>query len=376
MRLKPLVLMSSLMLLQGCFGGDSGGGDDTASGQLTLTGIEGLSYQTQSQTGETDASGGFKYYPGETIRFSVGDLLIASDVPTDEVITPLQFLEETREALRNAIPDDQGLLSHKPVERQVINNPTLINITRFLLALDDNQTIADGDTVVITDRVVSQLNEQLNKMGSTIDFAQPVGTFSLADTGDEDDETDDQYSPANQLLREICFQPEGDELCEEPPTQAEIDAAPILGENDERDPDIEYQVDLENKRKRILDAIREVNDIDLDEVDEYLLRELDRITTDRANDYYLSSVTANIPATDTDIKEVVVKKIGGTPDLLRIEAKSTDPSAVVVHSFSAQTHSVEYFVAGEPGEESDLIINFRPADDYRWLRKPLRVVIE
>lgn len=375
MRLKPLVLISSLALLHGC-GGDSGGGDDTSTGQLTLTGVEGLAYQTQSQTGETDARGHFKYYAGETVSFSVGDLQIASDVPADDVITPLQFLAETREALRNAVPDDQGLLSHRPVERQVIDNPTLVNITRFLLTLDDNQSIADGDSVVISDRVVNQLNEQLNNLAAPIDFTQPVGTFALADTGQENDDSDNQYSPANQLLREICFQPEGDELCEEPPTQAEIDAAPELAEDEVRDPDIEYKIDLENKRERILNAIRGVDDIELDEVEEYLLRELDRITTDRANDYYLSSVTANLSSTDTGIKEVILKKVGGTPDLLQIEAKSTDPSAVVVHSYSAQTHSVDYFVAGEPGEESDLIVNFRPADDYRWLRKPLRIVIE
>lgn len=375
MRLKPLVLISSLALLHGC-GGDSGGGDDTSTGQLTLTGVEGLAYQTQSQTGETDARGHFKYYAGETVSFSVGDLQIASDVPADDVITPLQFLAETREALRNAVPDDQGLLSHRPVERQVIDNPTLVNITRFLLTLDDNQSIADGDSVVISDRVVNQLNEQLNNLAAPIDFTQPVGTFALADTGQENDDSDNQYSPANQLLREICFQPEGDELCEEPPTQAEIDAAPELAEDEVRDPDIEYKIDLENKRERILNAIRGVDDIELDEVEEYLLRELDRITTDRANDYYLSSVTANLSSTDTGIKEVILKKVGGTPDLLQIEAKSTDPSAVVVHSYSAQTHSVDYFVAGEPGEESDLIVNFRPTDDYRWLRKPLRIVIE
>lgn len=376
MRLKSLVLISSLTLLQGCFGGDGGGGDDTSTGQLTLTGVEGLTYQTQSQTGETDASGRFRYYPGETIRFSVGDLDIVSDVPTGDVITPLQFLAETREALRNAIPDEQGLLSHKPVERQVIDNPTLVNITRFLLTLDDNQSIADGDAVLITDRVVSQLNEQLNNLDAPIDFTQPVGTFALANKGDENDTGDDQYSPANQLLRGICFAPEGDELCEEPPTQAEIDAAPVLAENEERDPDIEYKTDLENKRDRIIDATRELSDIKTDEVEEYLVRELDRITTNRANAYYLSQITANLSASDTDIKEVEVRKVGGDPDLVRIEAKSTNPSAVVVHSYSAQTHSVEYFVAGEPGDESDLIINFRPADDYRWLRKPLRIVIE
>ncbi|WP_148863012.1 organic solvent ABC transporter permease [Marinobacter fonticola] len=375
MRLKPLVLISSLALLQGCFGGDGDDGDDTLTGQLTLTGVEGLDYRTQSQTGETDSAGRFRYYPGETISFSIGNLEIASGVPTDKVITPLQFLPESRAALQSAIADEQGLLSHKPVERQVIGLPALINLTRLLLTLDDNQSTSDGDGVTVTDRVISQLNEQLNTLDAEIDFSQPVGTFALADIP-ENSEDAPEYSAVNRLLREICFYPEDDELCQQPPTQAEIDAAPELGDGEERDPDIDYTQDLENKRDRILDAIRDVNDIDLEDVEEYLLRELDRITTDRANDYYLSTVTANIPATDTDIREVFIKKIGGKPDVLQIEAKSTDPSAVVIHSASAQTHSVEYFIDGAPGDESDLIVNFRPAGDYRWLRKPLRVIIE
>jgi hypothetical protein len=47
----------------------------------------------------------------------------------------------------------------------------------------------------------------------------------------------------------------------------------------------------------------------------------------------------------------------------------------VVHSFGWQSASVEYFVAGESPGESELLINFKPDDTYRWVTKSLRVVI-
>lgn len=371
MRLKPILLLSTLSLLQGCLGGGGGDSNDPSTGQLTLTGIEGLSYQTQSQTGKTDASGHFRYYPGETISFSVGDLPLISDVPTDDVITPLEFLPATRKALQSAIEDDLGLLSHKPVEKQAVQNNTLQNMTRFLLALDDNRTAADDNELVISDRVIAQLNKALPTLTKPINFDQTINEFVAPD------DAADALSPVNQLLAAICFFPEDDERCETPPTQAEIDAAvPAPPQGEARDPDIVYSDELANKRKRIENAIRTIEDVQLSEMDDYLLSELDKITTRIANRYYLSAVTANIDASDTAIREIFVRKVGQDTSLANIEAISTNPLAVVIHSYSAQTASVEYFIDGETDDEGEVIVNFKPADDYRWLRKPLRVIIE
>jgi len=59
-----------------------------------------------------------------------------------------------------------------------------------------------------------------------------------------------------------------------------------------------------------------------------------------------------------------------------IEAISTRDQDVVVHSFDWQSASVEYFVAGESGGESELLVNFRPEGTYRWVKKQLRVLIQ
>lgn len=375
MNLKPFLLLTPLLLLQGCGGGD--GGDDTATGQLTLSGMQGLSYQTQSQTGKTDAQGHFQYYAGETLTLSVGDLQLVSGVPADNVVTPLEFLSDTRALLDNATVDELGLLSHRPAEQQAIENTTLRNLTRFLLALDEDGSTSDSNRLVFTDRVISQLNAALPTLDKPIDFTVPESQFINEVTEDGETTDDADLTPANRLLKAICFYPEDDELCEDPPTQAEIDAAPEPPENGTaRDPDVVYSDELESKRNRILNAIRNVEDIDSDDIDEYLTSELDSITTDIANEYYLSQVTQELPASDTAIHEVVVRRVGKKVSLAKIEAISTNDNALVVHSYSAQTHSVEYFIDGETGDDGELIVNFKPDDDYRWLRKPLRVIIQ
>jgi hypothetical protein len=68
------------ILLAGCGGDDGGSGDsDTpAVGYLMAGGAQGVRYQTATQSGFTDASGAFRYMPGETVRFSVGGIELGS----------------------------------------------------------------------------------------------------------------------------------------------------------------------------------------------------------------------------------------------------------------------------------------------------------
>ncbi|MDX1635735.1 MAG: organic solvent ABC transporter permease, partial [Marinobacter sp.] len=201
-----------------------------------------------------------------------------------------------------------------------------------------------------------------------IDFSVASNTFAA---------TDPAPSPANQLLAKICFHPEGDELCEDPPTQAEIDNAPEAPQNQQdRDPDVEYRQDLENKRERILGAIRSIEDISRDDVRTYLTRELDLISNNRSNRYYLDASTANVDAADTGIRSIQIRQVGSEPSLAKLEAISTNELDVVVHAFDAQGAEVDYFIAGESGREGEILVNFRPAGDYRWVRKQIRVIIQ
>jgi hypothetical protein len=363
----PLALT---VFLAGCFGGDGSGGDDgSLVGQIMPSGISGLTYSTASRNGTTNANGRFTYYPGERLTLRVGNLQLAEDVPARAVVTPLEFFPDVRAALEIPGTTDEGLQSHRLTEQQLIQtNVPLTNLTRFLLALNWSLNLSNGQGIDIRDRVIAQLNTALPELDEPIDFNVPENDFA---------EGGNSPSPANQLLQSICFYPAGDELCEDPPTEEAIASAdPRPEDEDARDDNVEYREDLQSKRDRILNAVRSLEDVDVGDVEGYLTRELDTITTQLANRYYLDDYVAEFPASDTTIKTVQIRKVAGQPELDTIEAISTRDQDVVVHSFGWQSASVEYFVAGESGGESELLVNFRPEGTYRWVKKQLRVLIQ
>jgi hypothetical protein len=337
---------------------------------VTPTGISGLTYRTASQSGTTDGQGRYRYFTGEQLTLSVGDLELVTGVPVEPVVTPLEFFAPERETLKIAGTTDEGLQSHRITEQQLIqSSDSVMNLTRFLLALNWRLRVSDGAGVEIRDRVINQLNAALPLMSDPIDFTVPRDEFAL--------DAEDTLSPANQLLAEICFFPPEDELCQEPPTVDEIDNAPPRPEEaEDRDPDIEYSEDLQAKRDRILQAIRTISDVDLDTAGTYLRRELDTLSTQLSIRYYLNDYVASFPASDTAIKTVRVRKIAGTSSLANIEAISTRDQDVAVHSFGWQSASVDYFVAGDSGGEAEILVNFKPDDTYRWVKKSLRVIID
>lgn len=365
-----LILMSAF-LLAGCLDDDdgNGGGDGSKQGRVTPTGISGLTYETASQRGTTGKEGQYRYFPGEELRLWVGNLELVSGVPVEPVVTPLEFFTTEREALKIAGTTEEGLQSHRITEQQLIQtSDPVINLTRFLLALNWRLRVNDGAGVDIRDRVIEQLNDALPLLSDSIEFDVTRGAFAL--------DTEDTLSPANQLLAEICFHPPGDELCEDPPTLEEIEAAPPRPEEPEdRDPDIEYSEDLQSKRDRILKSIRTIDNVDVDTAKSYLTRELDILSTRLGIRYYLNEFVADFPQSDTSIKTVNVRKIAGTPELADIEAISTRDQDVAVHSFGWQSASVDYFLVGESGGEAEILVNFKPSDTYRWVKKSLRVII-
>lgn len=370
MKYPYLILLTSIALA-GCFDGDSDG-SDTQRGQVTPTGIKGLSYQTASQTGTTDEQGHYRFYEGERLQLKVGDLLIADGVPAREVITPLEFVEAARTYLQTPLTNDEGLLTHKLREDQALEgrefSKEIINRTRMLLALNWEENLEDGDGIDIRDRVIEQVNALLPYLEGEIDYSQSIDVFAV--------NTDEAVSPANVLLDQICFAEEDSELCEEPPTDAEIDAAPPQPDDEEPDPDIEYKEQLENKRDRILNARRSLSDASEEDAIDYLRRELRLASAQFDNQYYLKNQTAEIPASDTSIKTVTVEPIGDAPPVIRMEAKSTNPEVVAINAVDWQSSAVEFYVTGDSGQEAEILVNFQTEDSYRWVKKQLRVVVQ
>ena len=82
--LQGLTLVAA-MAAASC-GGGGGGGAAAGSGPLSGTEgrlaplmVGGLSYETATLSGITDAGGRFRYEPGESVRFFLGDTTLGTD---------------------------------------------------------------------------------------------------------------------------------------------------------------------------------------------------------------------------------------------------------------------------------------------------------
>lgn len=160
------------------------------------------------------------------------------------------------------------------------------------------------------------------------------------------------------------------------PAETTIENAPERPENDnDWDPDIEYKQDLRAKKQRIIQAARSMDEVDGEDAEDYLERELKKIKTTIGNRFYLDNHIARHPASDSKNKQIKIRRIGGSTELSGLEAITTRPQDVVVQSYNEQMAEVEYYVDGPAGGESEIVMSFSPENTYRWIKKNLRVVI-
>lgn len=147
----PFFFFISLFVwvLASCGGGgsssSSGGSSGTVlNGQFIDSAVQGIRYETTTQSGTTDASGTFSYESGETVRFYVGSILIG-EVLGSSIITPIELVGATDETDR-----------------------TVTNIARFMQTLDDDGNPDNG--IVITSAVSNAALTQINFDQSIDDF--------------------------------------------------------------------------------------------------------------------------------------------------------------------------------------------------------------
>ncbi|MBW8191754.1 DM13 domain-containing protein [Neiella marina] len=135
--LAYLGLFISSLMLSACGGG--GGSESTSSnaaqtesptiytGRFIDSAVIGLSYQTATQQGQTNADGEFSYQLNETVTFSIGSITLP-EVTATNLITPLDIFST------EDIYDDQ-----------------VINLIRLLQSLDNDQDPTNG--IVLTEAV-------------------------------------------------------------------------------------------------------------------------------------------------------------------------------------------------------------------------------
>lgn len=96
----------------------------TKTGVFTDSAVSGVNYETQTQSGTTNAEGEFQYIEGETVSFTIGMTTLPS-APAKETVTPLDM-------------DDQGT---------GLESSTVINLLRLLQTLDDDGDPENGITI-------------------------------------------------------------------------------------------------------------------------------------------------------------------------------------------------------------------------------------
>jgi len=321
-RLFSLIMCA--YLLTGC-NGDGGNDNDTQVGYLTFHGIRGLSYETQSQSGITGNRGEFRYYPGETITFRLGSIVLARDVPAKERLSPLD-LEPAHEAELYHGVMVNGLSTHKPVESELVRaDHNLINIYRLLLSIDIDDDEKTG--IYIRDETLDEIaaypiEEPINFNKQPSDF----GNSSVI------------TAPENLFVWALCFRYGRDRQCTDP-----YDGRNIKSENI---------------------AIS------------YMQDQLDIISDAMNANFYLSPYTFEIAPDDRSLKTVSVLSHRNKWKVGELEAITSDESVVAIHNIDTANQQVTFYnVSSETVAEATLTLNIRVEGDYRWHQKPLKVRI-
>ena len=128
--------------------GSDGSNVATSSGVFVDSPVSGLQYDTGTQSGLTDGNGRFFFQEGETVTFSIGDLVLGSGVARS-VVTPVEIVVGAVHA----------------------NDLKVINLCRLLQSLD-----VDGDPSNGIE--IPEAASDLLLAGDTIDFNQSLEEFS------------------------------------------------------------------------------------------------------------------------------------------------------------------------------------------------------
>lgn len=154
-----LLTITLSILLTACGGGEGGkSGNSTnnnppaatvSQGVLIDSAVEGVRFETPTQSGLTTGTGTFLYNPGEVVKFYIGDILLGS-APGAGMLTPIDL-----------VPGAQNE-----------TNPRVINLLRFIQSLDSDATLTNGIQVSVATRTALK--------GQVLDFTLANAAFKTA----------------------------------------------------------------------------------------------------------------------------------------------------------------------------------------------------
>jgi hypothetical protein len=157
---RHILMYTSLALFTACGGGGGGGSSTptTQQGQLMDAAVQGIGYSSASHSGRTDATGAFTYNQGEMVAFHIGGIDIGM-TQGRKILTPVSLVS-------GAVDE---------------TNPTVINIVRFLLTIDNEPL--NSDKIVITDEVyIAAQLMSINFMQLESDFENDPDVLAAVST--------------------------------------------------------------------------------------------------------------------------------------------------------------------------------------------------
>ncbi len=164
------ILFLVWLAMSGCSSSSSG----PEQGVFIDNAVEGLTFDTETMSGETDSQGRFSFEPGETVTFSIGGTILGTAV-AQHIVTPLDLVTGAQDE----------------------KNPTVTNMVRLLIILDEDRDPENG--ITISPEVRTSL------AGSSVDFGQDPDAFAIdADVLNVISIVNDLYNNVDEGERSLC----------------------------------------------------------------------------------------------------------------------------------------------------------------------------
>jgi hypothetical protein len=144
---KQIGIIAVSLAVAGCGGSHGGKGPPPLMPPMEMSGVllagrvSGVEYATATRSGKTDATGTFRFLPGETVTFSIGQVELGR-VPATATITPFSLAGTSAPTTERAL---RGELDR--ATRVATAFGRAINIERLLMALDVDNDPANGLSV-------------------------------------------------------------------------------------------------------------------------------------------------------------------------------------------------------------------------------------
>jgi len=173
---KKTVLLLSVMVLAACGGGSGTSSNSVSVGTFTDAGVvSGLQYRTATQSGVTDSNGNFLYMSGETVTFSIGNIVLGQVAASPTLNT---F------ALVGMTPPLTSLgVTNKTPQARLFQRA--INISVLLQTLDDDSNPTNGiaipsQSIELAANTTLNFNKQLYEFSSSFALRQYIGGSRVA----------------------------------------------------------------------------------------------------------------------------------------------------------------------------------------------------